>query len=97
MCDEEYTRKNCQTIMENRSWTTEELKKRGFALTDSKTNFVFAKHPAIDGEALYRGLKARGVLVRHFSSPRICDYNRITIGSMAQMERLMQAIDEILA
>ena len=96
LCDEEYTRKNCQTIMENRSWSTEELKKRGFALTDSKTNFVFAKHPAIDGEALYRGLKARGVLVRHFSSPRICDYVRVSIGSREQMQTFIHAVEALL-
>ena len=96
LCDEEYTRANCQTIMDNRAWTARELQKRGFVLTDSKTNFVFAKHPAIDGEALYVGLKARGVLVRHFTAPRIRDYNRITIGSREQMQAFLDAVDQIM-
>ena len=96
LCDEEYTKKNCQTIIENREWTVDELKARGFVLTDSKTNFVFAKHPLIDGAELYAKLKARGVLVRHFGAPRIREYNRITIGSREQMQAFIRAVDTIL-
>ena len=97
LADEDYTHRNCQTIIENRVWTTAELQKRGFELTDSKTNFVFAKHPSVSGETIYTELKSRGVLVRHFTSERICDYNRITIGSKEQMVTLMRKLDEILA
>ena len=96
LCDEEYTKKNCQTIMENRKWTAEELKNRGFEMTDSKANFIFAKHPRLDGGELYAALKARGVLVRHFNAPRICDYNRITVGSREQMQVFLDAVDGIL-
>jgi histidinol-phosphate aminotransferase len=97
LADEEYTRANCQTIIENRAWTMAELQKRGFVTTDSKTNFVFAKHPSVSGEVIYTELKSRGVLVRHFTSERICNFNRITIGSKEQMEALMRKLDEILA
>ena len=51
---------------------------------------------AIPGEALYSGLKARGVLVRHFNKPRIAEYVRITIGTPEQMEALYAAIEDIL-
>ena len=96
LCDEDYTKTNCQTIMENRAWTAAQLVSRGFVLTDSKTNFLFAKHPRIEGGELYAKLKARGVLVRHFSSPRICEYNRITVGSREQMQAFLDAVDAIL-
>ena len=96
LADEDYTRANCRTIIENRAWTVKQLQDRGFDMTDSKTNFVFAKHPSIDGGTLYAELKARGVLVRHFTAERIRDYNRITIGSREQMEVLIQTIDAIM-
>lgn len=96
MADEEYTLKNCRTIIENREYITRELKALGFELTDSMTNFVFAKHPRIAGEAIYKGLRERGILVRHFSTPRICEYNRITVGSMDEMRALVEAIKDIL-
>ena len=96
MEDEEYTRANCQTIMENREYTAAELAKMGFTLTDSRTNFVFARHPDVDGGAIYRALKERGILVRHFDSERIADYNRITIGTKEQMDTLLHTLRTIL-
>ena len=94
--DGEYFRRNCETIMANRRWTTNELRRLGFELADSMTNFVFARHPSIGGSELYKKLKERGILVRHFDSRRLTDYNRITIGSMDEMEALMAALKEIL-
>jgi histidinol-phosphate aminotransferase len=73
-----------------------ELEKRGFVMTDSKTNFIFAKHPGLDGGALYAALKVRGVLIRHFGTPRISDYNRITVGSREQMQAFLDAVDGII-
>lgn len=94
--DEAYTRANCQTVMENRAYTTAALERLGFQVIPSVTNFVFARHPAVDGETIYRKLKERGVLVRHFGSPRLTAYNRITIGSREQMETLIEALQQIV-
>ncbi len=96
LADNSYYLNNVQTIIRNRQWTTEQLRKLGFAVLDSQANFVFAKSHRIDGEDLYRQLKQRGVLVRHFTKPRIAQYIRITVGTMEQMERLIQTIQEIL-
>lgn len=94
--ENDYYMANAQTIMRNRQWTTEQLRKLGFTVLDSKANFVFAKSDRIDGETLYKELKRRGVLVRHFTKERIARFNRITIGTMEQMEILIQRIVEIL-
>lgn len=96
LADEAYTKSNCRTVMDNRAWTMKALSDRGFTMTDSKANFIFAAHPALDGKALYLALKERGILVRHFDSPRIADYNRITVGTMEQMQALIAAIDTVM-
>ena len=96
LSDEAYTRRNCQIVMDNRAYTARELQKRGFEMTESYANFLFAKHPALDGGMLYEKLKEMGILVRHFNSPRICDYNRITVGARAEMDALIAAIDQII-
>lgn len=88
---------NCRAVMATRERTAKALRALGFTLTDSSTNFLFAAHPKLDGGELYRKLKARGILVRHFDQPRIANYNRITVGSDAQMDALLQAITAILA
>ena len=94
--DEDYFRANCLTIQNTRAWAAAELKKLGFTLTDSRTNFLFAKHPAIPGKTLYLKLKERGILVRHFDTPALTDYNRITVGSREQMQILITTIGSIL-
>lgn len=94
--DEDYFRNNCRTIMENRAWTAQQLKNLGFTLTDSKTNFLFARHPAVSGKELYTKLRERGILVRHFDTPRLTDFIRVTVGSQGQMEAFMAEVEEIL-
>ena len=94
--DNDYYMDKCRIICKNREWTSERLASLGFTLTDSKTNFLFAKSDKIAGEELYKRLKSRGILVRHFSKERIKDYNRITVGTREQMEALVEAIENIL-
>ncbi len=94
--DEAYTRANCQTVMENRAYTVAELQKLGFKCTDSKANFIFARHEKIDGGDLYAKLKSMGILVRHFQKPIISPYVRISVGSREQMDALLRAIKVIL-
>ena len=93
---DEYNMKNCERIMETRGWTERALKELGFEMPTSQTNFLFARHPDISGEDLYLELKKRGILIRHFSRERIRDYNRITIGTLEQMETVVKNISEIL-
>ena len=93
---DDYNMENCRQIIETRSWSERALKDLGFEMTTSRTNFLFARHPDISGDELYKRLKDRGILIRHFKGQRICDYNRITIGTPKQMEKLVEAIKEIL-
>ena len=75
---------------------TAELRSLGFVLSDSLTNFVFVRHPAVSGDRIYHALREKGILVRHFTAPRIADYNRITIGTREEMEALVLAARAIL-
>lgn len=94
--DEAYTLANCQTIMENRAFTTEQLRQLGFTVFDSAANFLQAGHPEVPGGVLYRALKEKGILVRYFGSERLAPYVRITVGTKAQMESLLTAVAQIL-
>jgi len=93
---EPYYREKCAGIMETRAWTKEQLETLGFAVLPSQTNFLFAKTDKLDGGVLYEALKARGILVRHFSNPKISQYNRITIGTKEQMETFLATVKEVL-
>ena len=95
MEDEEYFQTCTRTVAQTREKTAAALKTMGFTLTDSKANFLFAESSRIPGGELYRKLKKKGILVRHFDKPRLENRLRITVGSEQQMEALLTALKEL--
>jgi len=93
---EDYYTEKCKEIMSVREYTKEKLEELGFEVLSSSSNFLFAKHNKISGEKLYTELKSRRILVRHFTQERTCEFNRITIGTLKQMDTMIDAIKEIL-
>ena len=91
-----YYVRNSRIIQDNRAYTVSELDKLGFETLPSKANFIFTHSPLVDGGRLYRELKARGVLVRHWDKPAIAGWCRVTIGSREQMDIFLEKVREIL-
>ena len=94
---EAYYQEKSAEIIQTRTWTAEQLETLGFTVLPSRTNFLFAKTDRMDGGELYTALKQRGILVRHFTNPKIAQFNRITIGTKQQMERFVEIVHQILA
>lgn len=94
---DEYFMQNCRRIASTREAVEQKLTDLGFEVIPSKANFIFTKHPRFDGKVLYQRLKERGILVRHFSLSRISQYNRITVGSEAEMATLIDVLKDILS
>ena len=94
--EDDYYRDNCRRIIRTREDTRAALEALGFTVLPSRANFLFARHPGVSGQRLYEQLKARGVLVRHFTQPAIADFNRITIGTPEQMTILLEQTKQIL-
>jgi histidinol-phosphate aminotransferase len=93
-CD--YFNSCMRRIIATREKLVGNLQTLGFSVLPSKANFVLAKSNKIGGEELYKKLKDKNILVRHFSDKRICDYVRITVGSDIQIDFLIKTIKEIL-
>ena len=96
LCNQKHFDDKCKEICCVREYTANELQKLGFKVLPSKTNFLFATSPKIDGGELYEKLKAKGVLIRHFNGERIKQFNRITIGTKEQMDIFLRLVKEIL-
>ena len=92
---EPYYQEVSKKIQAAREWSVDALRKLGCEVLPSKANFIFARCPGISGDDLYAGLRQRGILVRHFTKARICDFVRITIGTQQQMEKLAEALQEM--
>lgn len=93
---DDYFMENCKRIMKTRDYTAQELEKLGFICIPSCANFIFAKSDKILGQTLYEKLKDKGVLVRHFNTSSICEYNRITIGTDEEMKTFIEKVKECL-
>lgn len=96
VADEEYFQSIRTRVMNTRDWTERALKERNFTVLPSRTNFVFACHPAHGGKELLDGLRQRGVLVRWWNQPEIKNWLRISIGTDEDMAALMAALDELI-
>lgn len=96
MKDDVYFKEIVSKILKTREDAKIKLEELGFTFTDSKTNFLFAKHNTLRAEVIFEELKKRNIFVRYFNKPRIDNYLRITIGTDKEMDILYQALKEIV-
>ena len=96
MNDEQYFKFTTDNIIDTREKAKEQLKALGFEMTDSMSNFLFAKHSKMDAGEIFSKLKELKIFVRYWNKPRISDYLRITVGTPEEMHRLVMALKEIL-
>ena len=94
--DQAWMRANVGKIRSERTRLTGRLAALGFGVVPSEANFLLARVPDGDGEAWYKGLKARGVLVRYWNLPRLSDTLRITVGTPQQNDALLAALQEMV-
>jgi histidinol-phosphate aminotransferase len=83
-------------VIATRARLTQKLEELRFEVLPSKANFVFVRHAGRDAQALALGLRERQILVRHFPQARIEQFLRISIGTDAQCDKLVDALREIL-
>jgi histidinol-phosphate aminotransferase len=90
--DRAYFEQTCQAVIDSREQLVVALQGKGFEVLPSAANFIFARHPAQDAAEIAARLRAQGVLVRHFKQARIAQFLRITIGTPAQNQALIDAL-----
>ncbi|MFW9621810.1 MAG: histidinol-phosphate transaminase, partial [Macromonas sp.] len=95
--DEAYFQDSCRKVIATREQLVTDMRALGFEVLPSGANFIFARHPQHDGAALTAALRQRAIIVRHFKQPRIDQFLRITIGTDAQCQTLVQALREIVS
>jgi histidinol-phosphate aminotransferase len=86
--DAAYMRQTARKIAATREETAEKLRRIGWTVIPSQSNFLFAKPPAGGPGApeIFAKLREAHVFVRHFaSSPLTRDWLRISIGTPEQM------------
>ena len=95
--DQDYFAKTRRAVIDSRNRLTNELEEIGFEVIPSAANFVFARHAKHAAVALAASLRETGIIVRHFKSPRIDQFLRITVGTDEQCAALVKALSALVA
>jgi histidinol-phosphate aminotransferase len=95
--DQAYFEECCQHVIKTRGVFVESLQRLGFEVLPSGANFIFARHPSHDAERLSALLREQKIIIRHFKKPaRIDQFLRITIGTDAECQALISALENII-
>lgn len=94
--DKEYFNKTVSKVIKTRERVKKELRKLGFEVLDSQTNFLMATHREKDMKEYFEYLKTQKVFIRYFNKPRINSYVRITIGTDKGMDIFLEKTKEYL-
>ncbi len=93
--DHEYFKDCVAKIRSSREKLLQGLLKLGFSVVPSSTNFLFAMPPDSNGERCFLELRKKNILVRYFAGAITGKYVRITVGTDADVDRLLKTLEGI--
>jgi histidinol-phosphate aminotransferase len=95
LADYETMREHARRVAASRARLSERLRTLGYEVPPSQANFVLARRRGSNQRGVYEALKQRRILVRYFAVPELADALRITVGSDAEIDALLAALEEI--
>jgi len=95
--DKQWLMDASQQVREVREVMSAGLQTIGFEVLPSQANFIFTEHQSLGGKQIFDALRARDILVRRWDKQRIENWLRISVGTMAQAERLLLVMREIVS
>ena len=96
--DQAWLKETLAKIRTTRGKLVDGLQQRGFVVVDSQANFVWATHQDGGHQRRFAALKERQILVRYMvfdAEEPGWDGLRITVGTDEEIDRFLQALDEI--
>lgn len=90
--DQKYKNALVEKVIRSREILSTNLKILNFKIWPSQANFLLVRPPNGDASSLYRYLKQQGILIRFYKQRYLEDKLRISIGTDAQNQILIQEI-----
>lgn len=91
LCDEEHMRRTRELTHEGRNYLEAEFTKMGLTFVPSVANFVLVQ--VGDGDAVFKALLKRGVIVRAMRSYKLPEWIRVSVGTMEQNRRFIAELE----
>jgi histidinol-phosphate aminotransferase len=96
LADADYMRRYAAEVLAAKAWTEQALGRLGVRYSSGGGNYLLAWPPG-DCEAVVAGLRSHGILVRSMAGkPVIGGSFRLTVGTRADMERVVAALAEVI-
>jgi histidinol-phosphate aminotransferase len=95
--DQDYLRDTRSKILATRGRLSESLAALDFQMTPSQANFVWCRRTDRPVKPLYEALKERRILVRYMNYAGYGDGLRISVGTDAEIDRLLQELAALLS
>ncbi len=92
--DDEHPRRTRELTFEGRAFLQGEFAKMGLPFVPSHANFVLVR--VGDGDAVFKSLLARGIIIRAMASYKLPEWIRVTTGTMEQNRRFIGELEKIL-
>jgi histidinol-phosphate aminotransferase len=96
LSDLEAMQGNVKRIQATRERLSSELQDMGCKVFPSEANFVWVCPAVLPAKELFEQLKKRRILIRYFESDLTKGYVRITVGTDEEIDRLLEAMKEVL-
>jgi histidinol-phosphate aminotransferase len=93
--DLEHQRKTRELTLKGRAYFEEQFGAMGLEYVPSHANFVLVK--VGDGNAVFKALMAKGIIVRAMASYQLPEWIRVTVGTEPQNLRFIAELREVLA
>ncbi len=94
--DADYLRGNVRRIIAERERLFAALAQTGFLEPlPSSTNFILCRVIGQEARRVREAVAQRGILIRSYSSARMSNYIRISVGTVEQDDKLLQALNEV--
>ena len=90
-----WMRNNAAKVKKTRVRVAKELAKRGWDVLPSESNFLFARPAHRPAAELFDALRRMNIFVRYFKGARTGDRLRITVGTDAEMDTLLNALSSL--
>lgn len=97
LADYDAMRAHVACVAATRARLTDGLRRLGYDVPTSHTNFVLARKAGVDQRPVLEALKRRRILVRHFATPELRDALRISVGTDEEIDALLKAMEELRA
>ncbi|MFN7565220.1 MAG: pyridoxal phosphate-dependent aminotransferase, partial [Prosthecobacter sp.] len=94
LLDEEHQAKTKRITDEGRDYLQKQFGEMGLEYIPSYANFVLVK--VGDGNAVFKAMMDKGVIVRAMAAYKLPEWVRISIGTMPQNERCIEVLKQVL-